>query len=422
MEGGDSLSKMMVPPKDWYNLAYVIHFLLGAGNLLPWNALITAVDYFSYLYPEKHVDKVFSVAYMGCSLPVLVGLICWTNRPSVRLRMNCGFAMFVLSLIMMPILDWTYIQGRQGLSGAYRVTVSMVVMCGVADGVVAGSLIGSTGELPERYMQAVFAGTATSGVLVSTLRLVTKASLPQTPQGLQASAHLYFIVSTSIVLICIICYNILNRLPIMKYYRGQKSVATETLTGNFKNPCPEAPKLPTRSNLNTNPKPNLLTGAFWAVWRRIRWVASGIVLIYVITLSIFPGYITEDVHSELLKDWYALLLITTYNVSDLVGKSLTALYVPKKAKKAVWACGARLLLYPFFAACLHGPKLFRTEIPVTTLTSILGVTNGYLTSVLMILGPKSVPLEEAEMAGLVMVLFLGLGLAGGSVLGWFWVI
>ncbi|CAN1852847.1 Equilibrative nucleotide transporter 1 [Linum perenne] len=40
----------------------------------------------------------------------------------------------------------------------------------------------------------------------------------------------------------------------------------------------------------------------------------------------------------------------------------------------------------------------------------------------MILAPKSVPLHQAETAGIVMVLFLTLGLASGSIVAWFWVV
>ncbi|CAN7138654.1 unnamed protein product [Brassica rapa subsp. narinosa] len=69
-----------------YRAAYVIHFLLGAGSLIPWNALITAVDYFGYLYPDKHVEKTFTVAYMSCSVLVLVLMMTWNTRLSYRLR------------------------------------------------------------------------------------------------------------------------------------------------------------------------------------------------------------------------------------------------------------------------------------------------------------------------------------------------
>ncbi|XP_042483969.1 equilibrative nucleotide transporter 8-like [Macadamia integrifolia] len=253
-------------PRDAFNMAYIIHFVLGAGNLLPWNALITAVDYFSYLYPDEHVYKVFAIAYMGSSLLVLVLLLSWggwSKRQGFRLRMNLRLSMFVLSLMMAPLLDWTY-HGRRS-HGAYTVTVAAVELCGLADGLIGGSLIGSTGKLPERYMQAVFAGTASS-------------------------------------------------------------VRTSTV------------------------------------------------------------------------------------------------YVPKTIGKTTWACILRILFYPLFTACLHGPKQLRTEVPVIFLIGMLGLSNGYLTSVLMILAPKSVLVEEAVTVGVVMALFLVIGLVIGSVLGWFWII
>lgn len=145
-------------------------------------------------------------------------------------------------------------------------------------------------------------------------------------------------------------------------------------------------------------------------------------MIYTVTLSIFPGFLAENVQSDILGDWYPLLLITSYNVSDLVGKSFTAIYVLKSIRKATWASISRLLFYPLFTVCLHGSKWMKTEVPVVFLTFMLGLTNGYLTSVIMIQAPKSVSPSEAEVAAVVMALFLGLGLVAGSVLGWLWII
>lgn len=150
------------PVRDTYKIAYAIHFMLGAGNLLPWNALITAVDYFTYLYPSKHVEKVFSVAYMSSSLLVLALMMSWGSciqKLSFRLRMNIGVSMFVLSLMVTPVMDWWW-----GGRGDYGVTVGSVAFCGLADGLIGGSLIGYAGKLPKQYMQAVFAGTASSGM------------------------------------------------------------------------------------------------------------------------------------------------------------------------------------------------------------------------------------------------------------------
>ncbi|PWA54871.1 nucleoside transporter family protein [Artemisia annua] len=372
--------------KDTYKIAYLIHFLLGAGNLLPWNALITAIDYFGYLYPEKHVEKVFSVAYMSSSLLVLLVMIKWSNlsrKVSFRGRMNIGFTMFLISLMLTPTIG----------ASRFYVMVASVVICGLADGLIGGSLIGSAGKLPREYMQAIFAGTASSGILVSLLRIITKASLPHTPQGLRTSAHFYFIVSTAILMVCIVCCNLLHKLPVMEQHYKQLQHEHPTSTAKL-----------------------------WDVAKMIQWPALGVFIIYTVTLSIFPGFLAENIKSKVLKDWYPIVLITTYNIADFIGKCFTAMYMVKSVNKATWGCVARLLFYPLFTACLHGPKWFRSEEFVVLLTFMLGFTNGYLTSVIMILAPKSVPPLEAETAAIVMALFLGIGLVSGSVLGWFWII
>ncbi|KAL9304791.1 Equilibrative nucleotide transporter 8 [Arabidopsis thaliana] len=365
-----------VETRDAYRVAYVIHFLLGAGSLIPWNALITAVDYFGYLYPDKHVEKTFTVAYMSCSVLVLVLIMTWNTRMSYRVRMNLGFSMFIIAMMISPLIDWVW-KGEKGENVSYMLMVGSVVLCGLADGVVGGSLIGSAGKLPRQYMQAIFAGTASSGIIISLLRIATKASLPQTPQGMRTSAHSYFIVSSTILLCCFISCNVLHKLPVMQQHLKFHQPLHSTLT-------------------------------IWMVGRKIKWPAS--------------GFIAENLKSQLLQSWYPILLITVYNISDFVGKSLTALYLWQSIKSATWACIVRLLFYPLFSACLRGPKWLRTEVPVVVLTFMLGLTNGYLTSVLMIMAPKTVHASEAELAAIFMVVFLGLGLVCGSVIGWLWLI
>lgn len=217
--------------------------------------------------------------------------------------------------------------------------------------------------------------------------------LPRNPDGLQKSAHFYFIVSSIVLLLCIACCNLLFKLPFMEQYYRQFRLDFPSL------------------------RPNL-----WDVAKKIKGSALGIFLNFTITLSIFPGYLAEDLKSKLLEDWYSIVLVTTYNIADLAGKSLTATYMMKSIKKATWSSVARIVMYPLFAAVFHGPQWLKTEINIMILTFILGFTHGYLTSVLMILTPKSVPSSEAEASAVVMAVFISFGLVSGSVVGWFWII
>lgn len=57
-----------------------------------------------------------------------------------------------------------YVKGERGRYGEYGVTVGAVAVAGIADALVQAGVIGAAGEMPERYMQAVFAGTAASGI------------------------------------------------------------------------------------------------------------------------------------------------------------------------------------------------------------------------------------------------------------------
>ncbi|XP_047310358.1 equilibrative nucleotide transporter 1 [Impatiens glandulifera] len=389
-------------PNDSFHLAYIVYFTLGAGYLLPWNAFITAVDYFSYLYPDAPVDRIFAVAYMVLGLICLLILVAFSHKSDSFVRVNVGLALFVVSLLIVPVMDLVYIKGRVGLYDGFYVSVAAIALSGIADALVQSGVIGAAGELPARYMQATVAGTAASGVLVAFLRVFTKAVYPQNPEGLRQSANLYFLVSIVVMVICIIFYNLAHRLPIIKYYNDLKKQAL----------------LEEKAKMSST----VWRSTLWDIVGTVKWYGSATSILYIVTLAIYPGYITEDVHSEALKDWYPLILITCFNVFDLVGKSLTSLYMLENQKVAIAASFARLIFFPLFLASLHGPKLFRTEIPVTLLTCLLGLTNGYLTSVLLILAPKTVQLQHSETAGVVMVLFLVIGLASGSILSWFWVV
>ncbi|PKI53959.1 hypothetical protein CRG98_025661, partial [Punica granatum] len=93
-------------PADRFHFAYTIFFTLGLGFLLPWNAFITAVDYFTYLYPEASVDRVFAVVYMLVALFCLLLIILYSHK------INLGLSLFVVALLVVPVMDAVYIKGR----------------------------------------------------------------------------------------------------------------------------------------------------------------------------------------------------------------------------------------------------------------------------------------------------------------------
>ena len=105
------------------------------------------------------------------------------------------------------------------------------------------------------------------------MRVSTKGVYPQDAYGVRKSAILYFVVSIVVMIICIVCYNVADKLPVVIYYknikkRAQKAEEDGGMSGSA-----------WRSTL-------------WSIVGRVKWHGIGIALIYAITLSIFPGYIT----------------------------------------------------------------------------------------------------------------------------------
>ncbi|RZR84734.1 hypothetical protein BHM03_00011604, partial [Ensete ventricosum] len=109
-------------------------------------------------------------------------------------------------------------------------------------------------------------------------------------------------------------------------------------------------------------------------------------LIYVLTLSIFPGFLSEDTGSHSLGSWYGLVLIAMYNVWDLIGRYIPLLKRFKLAsrKGLMAAILSRFILVPaFYFTAKYGDQGW-----MILLTSFLGLSNGYLTVCVLTSAPK----------------------------------
>lgn len=86
------------------------------------------------------------------------------------------------------------------------------------------------------------------------------------------------------------------------------------------------------------------------------------------------------------------------------------------------AAVARVIFFPLFAMCdvtdNKLPVLFRGIISPTLIMALMAVTNGYVSTLSMMYGPKRVGEDDAEAAGSIMVFALTLGLFTGSLVSY----
>jgi len=211
---------------------------------------------------------------------------------------------------------------------------------------------------------------------------------------------LFFCISAFFQLLCVLLYaTVFPKLPIIKFYRlkaaseGSKTVSADLISaGIHEHNKPNGEEDPGQQRLSNM---QLLS-------QNLDY-ALDILLIYILTLSIFPGFLAEDTGSHSLGTWYALVLIAMYNLCDFLGRYIPLIESLKltSRKKIMVAVLSRFCLIPaFYFTAKYGDQGWMIFI-----TSILGLTNGYLTICVFTAAPTGYKGPEQNALGNILVFF-----------------
>ncbi|XP_047334617.1 equilibrative nucleotide transporter 3-like [Impatiens glandulifera] len=398
--------------------AMFVCWLLGIGCLFSWNSMLTIGDYYLALFPRYHPSRVLTLVYQPFALGTIAILIYNEAKLNTRRRNLFGFWLFFLATLLVLVLDLAT-SGKGGI-GTYIGICIISGAFGVADAHAQGGMIGDLSFMEPLLLQSFLAGLAASGAITSGLRLITKAAFENSQNGLRKGAILFFAICTSFELLCVLLYAfVFPKLPIIQYYRskaaseGCTTVSSDLAAGGVKvvdlvkKQVEEDPELEQRlSN-----KVLFLKNIDYAI---------DMFLIYVLTLSIFPGFLSEDTGSHSLGEWYALVLIAMYNVWDLIGRFVPLVkWLRMESRKGLMiATVGRFLLVPaFYFTAKYGDQGW-----MIMLTSFLGLSNGYLTVCVLTAAPKGYKGPEQNALGNLLVFCLLGGIFAGVTLDWLWLI
>ncbi|KAK7412258.1 hypothetical protein VNO78_03709 [Psophocarpus tetragonolobus] len=395
--------------------AMVVCFILGLGSLVAWNSMLTVGDYYYNLFPRYHPSRVLTLIYQPFALVTMAILAHNESRINTRKRNLIGYSLFSISTLLVLVLDLAT-SGKGGI-GPYIILCALAACFGVADAHVQGGMVGDLSFMCPEFIQSFFAGLAASGVLASCVRLLTKLGFEKSVHGLRKGTMLFFAISTIFEFFCIILYAIyFPKLSIIKYYRskaaleGSKTVSADLAAAGIHNETTfqgfDAKQQERLSN-----KQLLLQNIDYA---------ADIFLIYVLTLSIFPGFLYENTGSHKLGTWYPLVLIAMYNLLDLISRYIPLIRCLKleSRKGLLIAVLSRFLLIPaFYFTAKYGDQGW-----MILLVSFLGLTNGYLTVCVITVAPKGYKGPEQNALGNLLVLFLLIGIFAGVSLDWLWLI
>ncbi|XP_052350908.1 equilibrative nucleoside transporter 3 isoform X1 [Oncorhynchus keta] len=418
-------------PEDSYCMVYMIFFLLGIGSLLPWNFFITAKHYWTYKLsnntdghgeePRSDLSEYFeSYLAIASTVPSVLCLVLnylLVNRLSPAVRILSSL------LIILAVFIVTTVMVKVDSSGCreqfFFGTLASVAMVSGASNLFSGSVFGISGHFPMRISQALISGQAMGGTISAVASIVDLAAA----KDVTDSALAYFLTADVFILFCILMYLLL---PKLDYSRHYMLAAEYNKSGSIPEPRgeadgPEGAPASTVSYVSIPPLKPILQQT-WLL---------GLCVFYVffISIMVFPGVSSgiQSVNQKSGSPWTTTYFtpITSfflYNVADFCGRQATAwLQVPGPTSRVLPALVlSRTVLVPLLMFCNYQPRdhlhtvLFSHDLFPVFFICLLGITNGYLGTLPMIYGPKVVPRDLAEPAGVVMSFFLTLGLAVGS--------
>ncbi|KAK1424590.1 hypothetical protein QVD17_19923 [Tagetes erecta] len=396
-------------------IAIIVCWILGFGSLVSWNSMLTIGDYYYALFPDYHPSRVLTLVYQPFALGTMAILAYNESKVDTRKRNIAGYVLFFLCTLALIVVDLAS-SGKGGI-GNYIAICVFVAGFGVADAHVQGGMVGDLAFMKPEFIQSFFAGLAASGVLTSGLRLVTKAAFDKSSNGLRKGTMLFLAISTFFEFLCIFLYAfVFAKLPIVKYYRakaareGSKTVASDLAAGGIQTE-------PNKDDIDAKLPARLSNKEL--LFKNIDY-ALDLFLIYVLTLSIFPGFLYENTGKHQLGSWYPLVLIAMYNVWDLIARYLPLIkFIKIESRKGLMtAILSRFLFIPaFYFTAKYGDQGW-----MIMLISLLGLTNGYLTVCVMTVAPKGYTGPEANALGNILIVFLLGGIFAGVSLDWLWII
>ncbi|XP_058154970.1 equilibrative nucleoside transporter 3 isoform X3 [Dasypus novemcinctus] len=406
---------------------------MGIGALLPWNFFITAKEYWLFKFrnssspapPEgavgsdilNYFESYLSIASTVPSVLCLLANFLLVNRVPVRVRVLASLAVMLAVFVGMTVL--VKVDTSSWTRGFFAVALVCMALLSGTSITFSSSIFGLTGAFPMRNSQALLSGGAMGGTISAVASLVDLAA----SSDVTSSALAFFLTADVILALCVGLYLLLPRLEYARYYMRPARPARR-----FPGEEGQRPGVPNAHVVACGPR-SPRSPPLRPILKATAGLGFSVVYLYFVTSLVFPALLAniESVRKGSGSPWATkffvpLTAFLLFNFADLCGRQMTA-WVQVPGPKSRLLPGLALLrtaFVPLFVFCNYQPRdrlrtvVFASDVYPALFTALLGLSSGYLGTLALMYGPKIVPRELAEAAGVVMSFYLCLGLTFGS--------
>ena len=406
--------------------ACILFAIVGVGYLFPFSALTQPVDYWSLLFPDKNIEFPLTTIYMYTNLFVLTLLVFGTTTNTLASgggdsRIVNGFVGQFLVLVFVPT---SYFFNLDEDSNE-RAILGATMVAAIVTAFIDSSVIALAVQYPVRVQESFQFGVGLSTLIGSIYRDVTKLLFP--PEMVVASSLLYFYSGAITIALCIVAYHRLMRLDLSKRCFARATAAATTISTKSTTKQVEHDTHVGDTTLSNETSQLLASSSSpsrsdkWVVLNKILFNEAMVFLLFFSTLALWPPLVTEIPSYNFPRlestGWWSLILLTVFSVCDCTGRLLVR-FRAGLTRHNVWIpVLLRLVLVPLILASVKG-VIFTNDVWSVVFVGVLGITNGYVGTLSIILVNESCDdSEEEEVAGTFTGFFLNSGLVFGASLG-----
>lgn len=405
-----------IPP-----LVYYVFYLLGMATLLPWNFFITIDNYWSYKFrnitsedPSKR-SRMVDDFYAN-----MTAVSMWINMTFLIINAMFGhhFDQHRRMVVSMTVLIGLFVTTTvlvevDSDSWQQRFMTTTLIKVGAISATCAifqGTLFGLAAQIPGPYVSAVMSGQGMGAVFSNICCIISLSFVGGQNFQRQAltPALIFFIIAVATIVLSLAAYLWTTRLP----YFQKTLLSTSALQTN---------------DQQNSKKVDLKS--FFNLLGEIKWFAAAVMLVFIVTISLFPAVTVTVVpiwkpESRWAKVYFKqVTCFLLFNVTDYLGRALGGRQLWPKAKQdllLLLLTALRFVFIPLFMFCnlkhQHLSTVFASDLFYVLFMALFGLSNGYLATLCMIYGPKAVSEEKQNLISSSMAAFLGIGLSLGSTL------
>jgi len=416
-------------PRDPHNLVLVLFYYLAIGTLLPWNFFINVNGYWMHKFRTVNSTSMANVTdtknelqleftsdlAVAAMVPnvlflILNGLFGHRFKTTPRLLWSLCFVviLFISTLVLVQVDTDTW------QLEFLAITLVIIVLINIFTAIVQGGLFGLAGCFPSKYMNAVLGGQGIGGIFAATINILLLAI-----GGNAVSAAFYcFLLSVVFLSGSILALLFVTKTEFYRHYIKDASSSSDS-------PSETSPLI---GETTTTSKSISVKEVLMSIW------AEGltVLIIYIVTLACFPAMTVLIESTNKNKpgstSWENQFFVPVscflfYNIGDYIGRFIAASPVIPNigSKLALVMSTTRIAFIPLFLFCNLAPHerhvtevYFYSDGVYIALVFLLSISNGFLTSVVMVNAPAKVEPHQQQTASNMMVGILGMGLVLGA--------